>query len=212
MSAATQAAVSGDAELLPPRAGVVGTHRRVLEAALEAFAERGFHGVTVREIAKAAGIHVSSIYGHIPSKEMLLFELSLLGHEEHLAQVTQAVEGAGDDVVARVDAYVRAHVHVHITYQLVARVSNRELHALTGSRRQRIDEIRDQARQLIIDLVRDGTQAGLFRPADPWLAAVMIIGLGLRVSEWWSPHYGYPAPQIEDAIVDAANRILGVTS
>ena len=199
-------------QLLPPRSAAVGTHRRVLEAALVAFGDRGFHGVTVREIAKGAGIHVSSIYGHIPSKEMLLYELSLLGHEEHLEQVTAAVAGAGGDLGDRVDAYVRAHVHVHATYQLVARVSNRELRSLTGVRRQRIDEIRDRARQILIDLIQEGTDEGVFQPSDPWLAAILTIGMGLRVSEWWTPEYGYSPAQLEDLIADAARKILGVDS
>ena len=198
-------------ELLPPRTSAVGTHRRVLEAALVAFGDRGFHGVTVREIAREAGIHVSSIYGHIPSKEMLLYDLSLLGHEEHLEQVRTSVGAAGDGVLDRVDAYVRAHVHVHIAYQLVARVSNRELRALTGSRVERINQIREEARQILIDLVQDGTDRGVFHPADAWLAAIMIIGLGLRVSEWWSPAYGYSPAQMGDLMVDTGHRILGVT-
>src|SRR5581483_7564035 len=135
--------------LLPERSEAVGTHRRVLEAALVAFGERGFAGVTVREIARDSGIRVSSMYGHIPSKEMLLYELTVLGHEEHCDQVTRAVAEAGDDLLDRVKAWVRAHVHVHITYQLVARVSNRELHFLTGARQQRILEIRDRTRGML---------------------------------------------------------------
>lgn len=197
-------------ELLPQRASAVGTHRRVLEAALVAFGERGFNGVTVREIAKAAGIHVSSIYGHIPSKEMLLYELALLGHEDHYELVTSAVAAAGPDVVERVKAYVRAHVHAHTTHQQLARVSNSELHALTGPRHEHITKIRDSGSRLLIGLVDEGTQAGVFTPFDPWLAAAMIIGLGLRVAYWWGPQSIYSAETVEDAIVDAAMRILGV--
>lgn len=197
-------------ELLPERADAVGTHRRVLEAALVAFGERGFNGVTVREIAKAAGIHVSSIYGHIPSKEMLLYELTLLGHEDHFELVSGAVAAAGPDVVDRVKAYVRAHVHAHTTHQELARVSNAELHALTGTRHEHIAQIRDRGSRLLIGLVEEGTQARVFTPFDPWLASAMIIGLGLRVAYWWSPRSIYSADVVEDAIVDAAMRILGV--
>ncbi|MHB8508090.1 MAG: helix-turn-helix domain-containing protein [Candidatus Dormibacteria bacterium] len=67
--------------LLPARADADGTHRRLLEAALVLFGDRGFHGVSVREIAEATGIRPSSMYAHLASKEQLLLELMLIGHE-----------------------------------------------------------------------------------------------------------------------------------
>jgi AcrR family transcriptional regulator len=45
---------------------------RILGAALRAFAERGFHGTSVPEIARAAGVGVGSIYRHFESKEHLV--------------------------------------------------------------------------------------------------------------------------------------------
>ena len=196
--------------LLPGRADAEGTHRRVLEAALECFGERGFHGVTVREVAQRAGIHVSSIYGHITSKEMLLFELSLLGHEEHSDQVITAVADAGPDVLARFTAYVRAHVHVHITYRMLARVSNKELHCLTGASLQRIQDIRERSRQLLADIVEEGIRSGVFVSEDAWLATTIVLGLGHRACEWWTPEIGYLSDEVEDVLVDAARAIVGV--
>ncbi len=48
---------------------------RILEHALTAFAERGFHGTTVPEIAAAARVGVGSIYRHFASKERLVNEV-----------------------------------------------------------------------------------------------------------------------------------------
>lgn len=177
---------------------------------MELFSERGYHAVTVREIAKRVGIHVSSIYGHIPSKEMLLYQLQLIGHEEHHDQVTRAVATAGPGVVDRVAAYLRAHVSVHLTYRMLARVSNKELYALTGDRQSRIQAIREDSRQLLVALIEEGSAQGVFLPQDPWLAAVMLGNMGLRVCEWWTPELGYPADQVEDMYVDASLRALGV--
>ena len=57
------------AELLPPRAQADGTLRRIQETALVLFAERGYHGVSMRELAAATGIRASSIYAHVAGKE-----------------------------------------------------------------------------------------------------------------------------------------------
>jgi AcrR family transcriptional regulator len=166
--------------------------------------------VTVREIANRVGIHVSSIYGHIPSKEMLLFQLQLIGHEEHHDQVATAIAQAGPDVGDRIAAYLRAHVRVHLTYRMLARVSNKELYALTGERQRRIQAIREESRQLLVDLIDEGGRQGAFLRQDAWLLAVMLGNMGLRVCEWWTPELGYPADQVEELYVDASLRALGV--
>ena len=55
------------------------TRARLLEAAVGLFAERGFHGTGVREIALRAGVNVASANYHFGSKEELYLEV-LRGH------------------------------------------------------------------------------------------------------------------------------------
>lgn len=56
-----------------PRTG--GKREDILDAALGLFAERGFHGTAMPEIAAAAGIATGTIYRHFVSKEALVNEL-----------------------------------------------------------------------------------------------------------------------------------------
>ena len=72
-----------------------GTRRRLWEAALTCFGERGYHGVSVREIAKMAGLQAGSVYSHVSSKEQLLADLMPLGHEEH-RDMLRGAPRAGD--------------------------------------------------------------------------------------------------------------------
>ena len=51
--------------------GDLGTRERLLELAIPAFAERGFAGTSVRELATAAGVTNASLLHHYPSKEAL---------------------------------------------------------------------------------------------------------------------------------------------
>jgi len=195
-------------ELLPPSAVVEGTHRRVLEAALVCFGERGFHAVTVREIAKRAGINVSSIYWHVPSKEEVLYELCLLGHESHAEFYTEAMAAAGPDPRDRFIAFAESHIRTHITYRMLARVSNRELHCLNPAHRRRIQVFRDR-RDILEDLVVEGVKSGAFDAEDTWLAATTVLGLGHRVCEWWTPEIGIPAEVVVQGLVDHALRVVG---
>ena len=57
---------------------------RLLEAAVEAFADKGFHATTTRDIAARVGLSPAGVYVHFASKEELLYELSLVGHHAAL--------------------------------------------------------------------------------------------------------------------------------
>ena len=58
---------------------------RLAAAAIDAFAARGFHGTTTRDISTAAGMSPAALYVHYPSKEQLLYEISRSGHLDALA-------------------------------------------------------------------------------------------------------------------------------
>lgn len=49
----------------------VSTKERIVEEAFTLFSERGFHAVSVRDIAAAVGIKDASIYNHFPSKQAI---------------------------------------------------------------------------------------------------------------------------------------------
>jgi AcrR family transcriptional regulator len=62
------------------------TRTRLLEAAAQVYARRGFAGATLEEVASEAGFTKGAVYGHFGSKENLLLALV----EEHLAhQITE---------------------------------------------------------------------------------------------------------------------------
>ena len=47
------------------------TKEKILDTALELFSQRGYNGVSVRDIARAVGIRESSIYNHFESKKAI---------------------------------------------------------------------------------------------------------------------------------------------
>src|SRR5258706_9051437 len=104
--------------------------RRILEATLRMFAVHGFHGTSMRDLAKALEIQPSALYASFPSKDHLLAELVRIGHEYHHAELRTSLLAAGNDPVDQLRAVVRANALVHATYPHLAVVVNDELHAL----------------------------------------------------------------------------------
>jgi len=194
--------------LLPARATADGTHRKLLEEALVLFGERGFHGVSVREIAEAAGIRASSVYAHIESKEQLLSQLVTIGHEEHHDLLRRALLEASADPVDQITRIMRAHVYLHATYPLLARICNRELEALGAGSRERVMDVRNRSVQLITDVIDRGMKMGVFHVAEEWLATAATAAMGMRVAEWWDDALGYSVEQVADAYATFAVRLL----
>ncbi len=78
--------------------------RRLLTGAIDAFAERGFQATTTRDIASRAGMSPAALYVHYPSKERLLFEISLYGHQAALAVLRDA-DSSADAASSSTDAW-----------------------------------------------------------------------------------------------------------
>ncbi|HET7561431.1 MAG TPA: TetR/AcrR family transcriptional regulator [Rhodanobacteraceae bacterium] len=186
-----------------------GASGRLLEAALKLFAERGYAGASVRDVATAAGVKAATIYAHYPSKEHVLAELCRVGHEEQFRGVRTAVLDSGGDPREQIVAYVRAHVDFHTTYPMLAVVSNSELHVLSEELGAATFVLRRQSEALMQDIITRGMDSGHFHVRDRWLAVAAIGGMGLRVAYWFSPDYKLSAAQVAEGYAEFALRILG---
>jgi len=134
------------------------TRARLLDAAVTAFAERGYHGTTTRDIAAAAGMSPAAVYVHHSSKEELLYLISKKGHEE-LLQVLREAVATSDDPARQLRATMRAFTVHHVRTHTSARVVNYELAALSEQHLAEMQEIRHEIDQLVTDLVDRGIAA-----------------------------------------------------
>lgn len=198
-------------ELLPPRAQADGTRRRLQETALVLFAERGYHGVSMRELAAAAGIRASSIYAHVAGKEDLLLQLLLIAHDEHRDGMRwAALDAAGGDPAEQLAAATRAHVRMHATYPMLATVANNELRSLSVEAQQRVQAVRGDAEGLLRDIIDRGVRLGKFSCPDTWLAMAAIGAMGIRVASWFRPNESpYAVEAVCDRYAEFALRIVG---
>lgn len=184
------------------------TRARLLEAAVTAFSEKGFHGTTTRDIAGAAGMSPAAVYVHHRSKEELLFLISREGHQQALDTVREARASAADPVV-QVAAVGRAFAEFHAHHHTVARILNYELAALSDEHRDAIDELRTGIDRELRDLVREGVAAGAFDTPDPALAATALASMGIDIARWYREDGEWSPAQIGDYYSDLALRLVG---
>ncbi|MGH3358350.1 MAG: TetR/AcrR family transcriptional regulator [Nocardioidaceae bacterium] len=185
---------------------------RLLDAAVEAFAERGFHATTTRDIAARAGMSPAALYVHHASKEDVLYEVSKVGHEGTLAAVRDAVAGA-EGPTERLAAYVRAFTRWHAEYHTRARIVQYELGALSADHYAEVAVMRREIEDVLRSVLVEGVADGTFRldPAD--IAGTMraILSLGVDVSRWYRDDGARSAPDIAELYADLAVRMAGVS-
>jgi len=188
------------------RAGA--TRARLFEAAARAFAEKGFHGTTTRDIATAAGMSPAALYVHHRSKEELLYLISRTGHERTLRLVREAA-ASSDDPVEALSRVVREFAVHHARENVRARVVNYELAALSPEHLAEIRGIRRAISREIRDLVERGTASGAFDTPDPRAAATALLSLGIDIARWYREEGDWTPEDVAERYVRIALRIVG---
>jgi AcrR family transcriptional regulator len=157
----------------------------ILNAALTAFGEKGFYGASMRDVARGAETSLSNLYNYFPSKSHLLGELLRRANDELLARTSAAVDGAGDDPVARLREAVRAYVGFVVDHQAAALVAISEIRYLAGEEREQVVSARDSTQAIFGRIVADGVAAGEFSTPYPEDAARSIVSMCSAISTWY---------------------------
>ncbi|MDP9821247.1 TetR/AcrR family transcriptional regulator [Nocardioides massiliensis] len=112
----------------------------LLRVAADLFAHRGFHGVSVNDIGRAAGVSGPAIYRHFASKDAMLAEM-LIAISEELLRVGRERAGAADRPAEGVRALVAWHADFALRERALIVVQDRDWSSLP-------DEAREQVRAL----------------------------------------------------------------
>ena len=148
------------------------------------FAERGYQGTSLADLAEALGMQKPSLYHHIDSKEDLLWEVAWEGAEAFHA----GLDGVPQDAAAteRIRLALRAHLAVVAAQLDIATVFVREWRYLAGDRRDRFVAERRRYEERVRDLFRDGVEAqrAAHRPRRRDRGAALPLGreLGLHLA------------------------------
>jgi len=159
---------------------------KILAAAVQLFAEYGYHAATMRDIARLTGIQAASIYYHFASKQALLIEIMqthMRDLNEHLERIVQ--EQA--PVEERLYEAIANHIRLHTTYKAEFFVIDTEIRALEDANRADILAQRDHYDSLLQDLLREGMEQGVFRSIDVKITSYALIAMCTEVATWFRP-------------------------
>jgi TetR/AcrR family transcriptional regulator, cholesterol catabolism regulator len=165
------------------------------------FAERGYHGTSIGDLAKAMGVQKGSLYAHIESKQDLLYEAMREGAEAFHT----ALDEIPDDlrVTERIRLALRAHLRVVAEQLDIATVFVREWRYLEGERAAEFLTERRRYEERFRALFREGRELGELRTdLDDQAAALLVLSAANWAYTW------LPAGADTDGLADRFFAIL----
>ena len=150
------------------------------------FAERGYHGTSLADLAEALGIQKASLYHHIASKEDLLWEVAWAGAEAF----HHSLDAIPEDLPAseKIRLALEGHLQVVAEQLAAATVFTREWRALEGERRERFVAERRRYEERFRALFREGREHGELRTdLDDGTAALLALSAANWAYTWLRP-------------------------
>jgi AcrR family transcriptional regulator len=201
-------AASRDGRSSPQR----GPHTRdaIHAAAIELFAQRGYHATSMRAIASAAKIQPAAIYHWYRNKEAILVELQDEFMEELTERVTAAMD-RHDRPALRLAAAVREHVVYHGLHTRAAFVTDSEIRALTPKRRNSLIAKRDAYEAIFCDEIRAGIRDGTLRSSNAEVATYAILLQCTGVDVWFDPQGPLALDKVADLHIELVLGSVGAS-
>jgi TetR/AcrR family transcriptional regulator, cholesterol catabolism regulator len=165
----------------------VSRRSELTRTAARLFAEKGYHGTSIGELAEAMGVQKGSLYAHIDSKQDLLYEATREGAQAFHSALDAVPEDA--PVTERIRLALRAHLRVVAEQLDVATVFTREWRYLEGERALEFLSERRRYEERIRALFREGRDTGALRSdLDDGAAALLVLSAANWAYTWLWAH------------------------
>lgn len=167
----------------------------VLAAAAATFAQRGYAGASIDDIADVLGATKGRVYHYYRSKARILEDVLLLGARTLHEAVEPVARRADLEPVARLEGMATAHTEVLLRQNDVQSVTLHTIHLVTGRASdpgeanpfRHIARVRDEYEGLWRGAVAEGIAAGAFRDTGPDLATKAVLGALNWATVWYRP-------------------------
>lgn len=159
------------------------TRADVFDAALTLFAERGYHGTSLKQVAEKLNIRTPSLYNHMESKSSLLREIVLGTLDRVVADFDRVAEV--DEPRERLRAATEVYALHHATHPREALVVNQDSSSLDEPERTSAQQIRRDHERAFRQIIIDGQEAGVFVVETPKLASFAIREMCVSIARWF---------------------------
>lgn len=182
----------------------------IFEHAARLFAERGFASTTLQEIAEAVGLTRPALYHYVKSKDELLAQLVSSATSDATGELRKINRRSDLDPTEKLRAIARVSVlrqaHSPARFQMVIRSE--------GDLPEKLAKAHEAGRRAVlaelVKVVESGIRSGHFRPQDPRIAALSLIGMWNWLPWWYRSDGRNTTDAIADQMADLAVSAVAV--
>jgi AcrR family transcriptional regulator len=184
------------------------TRDDVVAAAGRLFAERGYHGTSMRDLGKELGLLGSSLYAHVASKQDLLVDVVSEGSRLFEASAAAATSRAGSGAEV-LSALISGHVDVVLDNLDISRTFLNEARMLDSDHRDRVVQARDHYEKAFRKVLHTGAADGSFRKdVEPKTDTIFVLSVLNAVERWYDPSGDLDREALTAALTEFALRGL----
>jgi len=161
----------------------------IMNTAEQMFFEKGYRGVSIRDLAAAVGIQMSSLYYYFPSKDEILYRIIKRHMEELILRMERALSELDPAATnaQKLRKLIRESVIYLIGDRLAAGISTTQGRELPRDQTVELTLILKRYEALYLRIISEGMESGEFVRTDVALAAYVILGAQVRLSAWFHP-------------------------
>jgi TetR/AcrR family transcriptional regulator, fatty acid metabolism regulator protein len=187
------------------------TRRRIVDAALEIFATKGYHHATMDEIASVSQVSKGGLYFHFPSKQELFLGLADAAANMLIGKMEEAMEGKGVRRREKVRGALEAAFQLLERHRTMARLVFLKMGSLGHPFDAKLMEIHQRIARLIQSQLEQARAEGGIAVKNTELVALMWVGALHEVLIWWL-HQQKPKPLMSafPELYGALLRSIGV--
>ena len=176
----------------------------IVDQAMRLFAERGYDGTTLQDVADAVGLSRPNLYNYVKSKEELLVAMVEATAQSAANSLREVRVRTDLDPAQKLRLLVRALVLQRAERPEQFRTLDRSDQALPPEIAKKHLQGRRAVLGEITAVLEEGVTAGLFRPTDVRITALSIIGMCNWVAWWFHPSPAHPAEPVAEQIANNA--------
>lgn len=182
----------------------------ILANASQAFYEQGFHGTTVRDIARRVGVTIPALYYHHENKEAILVALLEIATSDIVWRAEAAAKEAGGEPRLELANTIEAIV-LHMTIRSREAALDSEMRHLSTKYRKHYAATRKILENLVSRIILDGQEQGAFTCPQPEEASRALLGMCQAISRWYDPEGDLTPQDVAKRYVELALMMVGAS-
>ncbi len=150
---------------------------RIMEEATRLFVTRGYHGISMREIAEAVGVSKAGLYYHFKDKEDLFIAI-LTANLEQIDRIIAQARQSGQTAREQISQIIQAILEQAPHQRAIIRLASQEMEHISQTARDQFDQLY-QAKFInqLEAILREGSARGELRPINASAATWILLGM-----------------------------------